>query len=97
MAHFNVDPNVVIPEHAEIHGAANIQTSADILVLGPGPSGKYTTAHRDMQLGVRVTRGCQTGSLQQYEDLINLYPKLSDESKRIAREYVEIIRSHFEV
>lgn len=58
---------VRIYNHACVGGDAVICDSADWIYVGPSAaSRRFTTAHRDAKLGVRVTCGCFSGSLAEF-------------------------------
>jgi len=90
-----VSGNVVLPVGARILCEGRVSSQADLLVLGPGPSGAYTTAHRDELCGVRVTRGCYSGTIEGYTSQIDTYRKLSDNSRTVALEYANMIKEYF--
>lgn len=53
--------------HACVCGDAVICDSADWIHVGPSTSSRrFTTAHRDAELGVRVNCGCFSGSLAEF-------------------------------
>ena len=53
--------------HACVGGDAVICDTADWIYVGPSTSSRrFTTAHRDAKLGVRVTCGCFSGSLAEF-------------------------------
>lgn len=53
--------------HAWVGGDAVICDSADWIHVGPSAaSRRFTTAHRDAELGVRVNCGCFSGSLAEF-------------------------------
>jgi hypothetical protein len=69
----------------------------DALVLGPSRTdGKtMTTAHRDVVIGVRVNRGCFSGTLDDFIALIAPYAKTNTAMVAQAYEFVDAIRAHF--
>lgn len=58
---------VRVYNHAWVGGDAVICDSADWIYVGPSASSRrFTTAHRDAELGVRVNCGCFSGSLAEF-------------------------------
>lgn len=58
-------------QYANIRGDGHVMKSSDYLVVGPAvSSGRFTTAHRDREIGVRVNTGCFSGSLGEFHEAI---------------------------
>lgn len=58
-----IAPGVTVHPRAAIVGRALIAQQADLLVLGPvAETESFITAHRDRDLGVRVTHVCKSGA-----------------------------------
>lgn len=90
-----VNPELSLPEEAVIRGEGLIDSAADYFIQGPGDSGKFTTAHRDRALGVRVNRECFSGTLEQFRRMIEVYGKISERSREQGREYADNIQDFF--
>ena len=57
----------LVSGYACVSGDAVICASADWITVGPASSSRrFTTAHRDAKLGVRVNCGCFSGSLAEF-------------------------------
>lgn len=58
-----VAQGIKVHPRASIRGRALIAQQADLLVLGPvAETDSFITAHRDRDLGVRLTHVCATGA-----------------------------------
>ncbi|MEO8153557.1 MAG: hypothetical protein ABI605_10845 [Rhizobacter sp.] len=92
-----VAPGVVLPPQARLKGRAEIRTLADVLVLGPSRTDgvTYCTAHRDLDIGVRVIRGCFSGTLDEFIQIIGVYTIGKEVMNTQAWEYVAAIRAQF--
>ena len=56
---------------ARVSGNARVSGDADMLTVGPAlSSGRYTTAHRDGIIGVRVVCGCFSGTVKEFSAAI---------------------------
>ena len=79
----SVEGSVAIFGRAKVHGAGSIQgnerfdfdadvgSTRDWLHIGPAKSsGRYVTAYRDTELGVRVQAGCFTGTVEEFSRAI---------------------------
>jgi hypothetical protein len=57
--------------NAKVYGNAQVAGVNDILVVGPAKSsGRYTTAVKDREIGVRVCTGCFSGTVNEFRDQI---------------------------
>ena len=82
--------------NACVSGDACVSGNADILVIGPAiSSGRYTTAHTDSVIGVRVNTGCFSGSIMEFIDAIERTHKDNAVSLRQYRGFVAAIKAHF--
>lgn len=80
--------------HIRGHGA--IYARGDWIVLGPAlSSSRWTTAHVDSGIGVRVNTGCFSGSLRDFIDQINETHHARSKARAQYMLFVELIRSHF--
>lgn len=89
----------ILPPNGTLMGHPIIETEADFLVLGPSSTdGKtYTTVHRDARIGLRVTRGCFSGSLDEFIALIPRFARDNLAMIAQAEHFVRQIREHFGV
>jgi hypothetical protein len=56
---------------ARVYGDARVEGDADWLLVGPAKSsGRFTTAYRDEKIGVRVSCGCFSGSVEDFSEAI---------------------------
>lgn len=96
MKHAKIAPGVTLPVNADIRGRAVIDSEDDFKVYGPGrSSGKFTTAHRDADIGIRVNRGCFSGTVDQFERMIAVYAKDDPVMTEDANEYLNDMRGRF--
>lgn len=93
----SVAEGVDLPEGARVLGAARITSADQVLVMGPSRHDGVTmcTAHRDSQIGVRITRGCFTGTLEGFEKVARRYAKDRPDQLEQALEYIEQARAYF--
>ena len=79
----SIGGSVDISGHAKVHGVGSIRgnerfafkadvgSNRDWLHIGPAKSsGRYVTAYRDTELGVRVQTGCFTGTVEEFSRAI---------------------------
>jgi hypothetical protein len=67
-------------------------------LVGPAKSsGRFTTAHKDKKIGVRVSCGCFTGSVQEFSQQIESTHKYSKEHLEQYRLFCQLIASNFGV
>ena len=82
--------------NACVSGDACVSGNADILVIGPAiSSGRYTTAHTDSVIGVRVNTGCFSGTVEEFIAAIERTHKDNAVSLRQYRGFVAAIKAHF--
>jgi hypothetical protein len=86
---------VTLPKGARLSHDAHVVTNADVLVMGPGPSGAVTTAHRDTKIGIRVNSRCYTGSVQGFRERLDKDITVTPEQRAQALVYIEQIERHF--
>ena len=88
--------NAWVYGNAQVSGDALIENTTDYIVIGPAKSsGRCTTAHKDLYLGIRVNTGCFSGSLEEFEAAINKTHAGDDEFKRQYLMFVSLIKDHF--
>ena len=92
-----VSGNAEVSGNAMVSGNALIKKSADILIVGPAlSSGRYTTAHKDSLIGVRINTGCFSGSLDEFKLAIETTHKDSPQALKQYRSFVRLFEEHFE-
>ena len=92
----NILGNAEVSGNARVSGNAIIKKTADYLTLGPAKSsGRFTTAHKDSVIGVRVNCGCFSGSLDEFQQAIKETHKEKPEYLRQYLAFVYVIREHF--
>jgi hypothetical protein len=81
-----------------VSGDAVIEKTSDYITLGPAlSSGRFTTAHKDAKIGVRVNCGCFSGSLSEFIKAIETTHK--ETNKQAYNQYmafVAVIKATFE-
>ncbi len=93
-----IGPDARISGNATISGNAIIQSTADYITIGPAiSSGRFTTAHVDSKIGVRVNTGCFSGSV---DELIAAIQETHANNPRVLKQYlgfVACIKAHFDI
>jgi hypothetical protein len=75
-----------------------IEKTSDYLVIGPAKSsGRFTTAHRDSKIGVRVNCGCFTGTVREFSAAIEETHKNNREALEQYRLFCQLIAFNFGV
>lgn len=94
-----VDAGVVLPTGARIRGRAHITSADQVLVMGPSRHDGVTmcTAHVDPDIGVRIVRGCYSGTIDGFEDTARQYAATRPDQLAQAYEYADAAREHFGV
>lgn len=95
---------------AKVHGAGSIKgnecigfnadvgSTRDWLHIGPAKSsGRYVTAYRDTELGVRVQTGCFTGTVKAFSKAIEETHQHNQETLHQYRLICQLIAFNFEV
>lgn len=90
-----VGNGVKLPLGARLTHDALVLRDRDVLVLGPGPSGAYTTAHRDVNIGVRVNSRCYSGSVPGFRERLDHDVTVTPAQRAKALEYIDLITQHF--
>ena len=76
--------------NARVFGNAVIQKISDYITLGPAlSSGRFTTAHKDSKIGVRVNCGCFSGSLSEFVQAIETTHK--ETNKQAYNQYMAFV------
>ena len=93
-----VSDNARVSGDARVSGNAIIQKTADYLVIGPAKSsGRFTTAHKDSKIGVRVNCGCFSGSVKEFSEAIEETHKNNKEALEQYRLFCQLIAFNFGV
>jgi hypothetical protein len=81
-----------------VSGNAQIEKTEDYLVIGPAKSsGRYTTAHKDSKIGVRVNCGCFSGTVREFSKAIEKTHKDNQEHLQQYRLFCQLIAFNFGV
>jgi hypothetical protein len=84
--------------NARVCGDAIIEKTSDYLVIGPAKSsGRFTTAHRDSKIGVRVNCGCFSGTVHEFSRAIEDTHKDNQEALEQYRRFCQLIAFNFSV
>ena len=84
--------------NAEVRGDAVIEKTSDYLTIGPAKSsGRFTTAHKDAKIGVRVNCGCFSGTIKEFSEAIEKIHKDNKEYLEQYRLFCQLIAFNFEV
>jgi hypothetical protein len=90
-------PTYIGPD-AEISDNTFIESTEDYITIGPAISScRFTTAHIDSKIGVRVNTGCFSGSLDEFIAAIH---KTHANNPRALKQYlgfVAYIKAHFDI
>jgi hypothetical protein len=63
--------NAWVYGNARVSGNARVLGDADWFLVGPAKSsGRFTTAYKDEKIGVRVSCGCFSGSVEEFSEAI---------------------------
>ncbi len=90
--------NAEISGNAEICGNANIKSTADYITIGPAiSSGRFTTAHVDSKIGVRVNTGCFSGSVDEFIAAIHETHANNPRALKQYLGFVACIKAHFDI
>jgi hypothetical protein len=93
-----VSGNAQVDGNARVFGDAQIEKTADYLVIGPAKSsGRFTTAHKDSKIGVRVNCGCFSGTVKEFSEAIEKTHKDNREHLEQYRLFYQLIAFNFEV
>ena len=93
-----VSGNAYVHGNARVSGNALIGKSSDYLVIGPAKSsGRFTTAHKDSKIGVRVNCGCFSGTVKEFSEAIEKTHKDSKEHLEQYRMFCQLIAFNFGV
>ena len=89
--------NARVSGNALVYGDALIENTSDYLVIGPAKSsGRFTTAHKDSKIGVRVNCGCFSGTVKEFSEAIERTHKNNKEHLEQYRLFCRLIALNFE-
>ena len=90
--------DALVSGDAWVCGDAVIKKTSDYLVIGPAKSsGRFTTAHRDSKIGVRVNCGCFSGTVREFSEAIEKTHKDNREALEQYRLFCQLIAFNFGV
>ena len=90
--------NACVYGNAHVSGNALIEKTSDYLVIGPAKSsGRFTTAHKDSKIGVRVNCGCFSGTVKEFSEAIEKTHKDNKEHLEQYRLFCQLIAFNFGV
>ena len=93
-----VHGNAQVYGNAQVSGNALIEKTSDYLVIGPAKSsGRFTTAHKDSKIGVRVNCGCFSGTVKEFSEAIEKTHKDNKEHLAQYRLFCQLIAFNFGV
>ena len=88
--------SATVRDSAMVCGNGLIQHTRDYIVLGPAISSwRFTTAHRDSKIGVRINCGCFTGTLAEFKASIERTHKDHGPALEQYRCFAALIEAHF--
>ncbi len=84
--------------NARVSGDGLIEKTSAYLVIGPAKSsGRFTTAHKDSKIGVRVNCGCFSGTVKEFSEAIEKTHKDNKEHLEQYRLFWQMIAFNFGV
>ena len=84
--------------NARVSGNGLIQKTSDYLIVGPAKSsGRFTTAHKDSKIGIRVNCGCFSGTVKEFSEAIEKAHKGNKEHLEQYRLFCQLIAFNFGV
>ena len=89
--------SLVITGKTVIKGAGIISGLGDFITMGPALSGRYTTAHNDRELGVRVNCGCFSGTVYEFQERIKITHEASTKAYRQYMAFLELVKEQFDL
>ena len=82
----------------QFRGNASIVSSASLLLLGPAKSsGRFTTAHRDSKIGIRINCGCFSGTVAEFISAIEKTHAFDTKALKQYRAFVQLIKINFDL
>ena len=93
-----VHGNAQVCGNAQVSGDAQVESRLDNLQIGPAKSsGRFTTAHKDKKIGVRVNCGCFSGSVLEFSQQIEKTHCDNPEALQQYRLFCQLIAFNFGV
>ena len=93
-----VSGNAWVSGDARVSGNAEVESRLDHLQVGPAKSsGRFTTAHKDKKIGVRVNCGCFSGSVLEFSRQIEKTHANHPEALQQYRLFCQLIAFNFGV
>ena len=93
-----VSGNAQVCGNAQVSGDAQVESRLDNLQIGPAKSsGRFTTAHKDKKIGVRVNCGCFSGSVLEFSQQIEKTHCDNPEALQQYRLFCQLIAFNFGV
>lgn len=90
--------NARVSGNAWVSGNGTIEKTSDYLVIGPAKSsGRFTTAHKDSKIGIRVNCGCFSGTVKEFSEAIEKTHKDNKEHLEQYRLFCQLIAFNFNV
>ncbi len=90
--------NAQVYGNARVSGDGRIEKTSDYLVIGPAKSsGRFTTAHKDSKIGIRVNCGCFSGTVKEFSEAIEKTHKDNKEHLEQYRLFCQLITFNFGV
>ena len=87
-----------VSSNAQVSGDGLIEKTSDYLVIGPAKSsGRFTTAHKDSKIGIRVNCGCFSGTVKEFSEAIEETHKNNKEHLEQYRLFCYLITLNFGV
>jgi hypothetical protein len=88
--------NARVSGNALVSGDGKIEKTGDYLVLGPAKSsGRFTTAHKDSKIGIRVNCGCFSGTTDEFLKAIEETHRENQEALKQYRLFHALIVDNF--
>ena len=88
--------SAVVRGPAQVCENGLIRHTRDHIVLGPAiSSGRFTTAHRDSNIGIRVNCGCFSGTFAEFKKSIERTHKDHGPALEQYRCFAALIEAHF--
>ena len=99
-----IGPNARVSGSAQVFGSAvirgdgRVSKPGDYLTLGPSLiSQRFVTAHRDEKPGVRVSAGCFSGTIDEFEAAAKETHANNPQQRAQYELFALMFRSHFEL
>ena len=91
------ESNLQVSGNAQVYGNALVESQTDWLLVGPAKSsGHFTTAYRDTKIVVRVSRGCFTGTAQEFSAQIEATHEGNQQHLQQYRLFFQLIAVNFD-